>query len=282
MNTRKVCRPTLENLAFHLPLAAALVLLLGVRFSIGTWPRACADESSRNKVYDSHGFESEPFLAGTPLLGVDGWSTAIPPFLNPIAATITNAASSNGRQSVEVWGGDLFGSDGITAPYDAVGSYRRPVNYAVSPLKPIMVLEADLLLETDQPGTVDDFFSLTIAARSGDGETLGEMGLSSSGSAVAYDFDAAPGDSPAFTAPIDFNEWHHVSIVMDFTGEKAIAAYFLDGVLIGAIPTESTSKTLSRGSMVVYALPDGDGDTRANYTARFDNFRITDRGAGGN
>jgi len=151
----------------------------------------------------------------------------------------------------------------------------------VSPqLKPIVVVEADLLLETDQPATADDFFTLTIAARSGDGETLGEIGLSSSGSAVAYDADAPAGDAPKFTAPIDFNQWHHVSIVMYFSGEKANVAYFLDGELIGAMPTESTSKTLLRGAMVVYALPDGDGNTRANYTARLDNFRISSEGGG--
>ena len=97
-----------------------------------------------------------------------------------------------------MWGGDLVSSEGITAPYDAVGSYRRPLNYTVSPGKPIVVIEADLLLETDQPATDEDFFSLTIAARSGDGETLGEMGLSSSGYAEAYGFNADPGAPPAF------------------------------------------------------------------------------------
>ena len=271
MNDRNCRRLVLEDFAPRLALGVGVVLLLSVIIAVV----GAAENALRNKVYDSQGFEPQPFVDGTPLLGTDGWSTAIPPFLNPIAATITNAASSNGRQSVEVWGGDLFGSDGITAPYDAVGSYRRPVNYEVSLLRPTVVVEADLLLETDQPGTVDDFFTLTIAARSGDSETLGEVGLSSSGSAVAYDFDAPPGALPAFTAPIDFNEWHHVTIMMDFTGEKANVAYFVDGVLIGAMPTESTSRTLSRGSMVVYALPDGDGNARANYTARLDNFRIS-------
>jgi hypothetical protein len=161
-----------------------------------------------------------------------------------------------------------------------VGSYRRPLDHEVTPLKPIVVMEADLLLETDEAATEEDFFSMTIAARSGDGETLGEIGLSSSGLAVAYGFNAPPGSTPLFDAPIEFNQWHHVSIVMDFAGEKTNVAYFVDGKLIGAMPTESTSDVLLRGAMVVQALPDGDEDTRANYTARYDNFRVSVWGNG--
>jgi hypothetical protein len=239
-----------------------------------------ADDAHQSKIYDSSSFEAQPFAAGGLLLGVDGWSTAIPPFLNPEAATITRADSSTGRQSVEVWGGDMIGSEGITAPYDAVGSYRRPLDHEVTPLKPIVVMEADLLLETDEAATEEDFFSMTIAARSGDGETLGEIGLSSSGLAVAYGFNAPPGSTPLFDAPIEFNQWHHVSIVMDFAGEKTNVAYFVDGKLIGAMPTESTSDVLLRGAMVVQALPDGVEDTRANYTARYDNFRVSVWGNG--
>jgi hypothetical protein len=278
MNRRFCYRPLLAGVECRIPRAIALGLLLGFSFSLGT---SLADDAHRNKIYDSNGFEPRPFVSGAPLLGVDGWSTAIPPFLNPAAARITDDESANGRQSVEVWGGDLNGSGGITAPYDAVGSYRRPLNYAVQPGKPLVVVDADLLLETDQPATDDDFFSLTIAARSGDGETLGEMGLASSGEAVAYGFDVAPGTPPVFTAPIEFNHWHRVSIVMDFSAATTTVAYFLDGELIGVNPTTSTSKVLLRGAMVVYALPDDIDDARADYTARFDNFRVRVLSAGG-
>src|SRR4051812_20902379 len=181
-----------ESLKSRWPLVVAAFLLLAASVPLMKVQLARADDAHQSKIYDSTGFERQPFIAGLPLLGTDGWSTAIPPFLNPDAAVITDTASANGRQSVEVRGGDLVGSEGITAPYDAIGSYRRPVNYSVSPKKSIVVVEADLLLDTDEDATEDDFFSLTIAARSGDSETLGEMGLSSSGSAVAYGFDANP------------------------------------------------------------------------------------------
>jgi len=231
----------------------------------------------QSKIY-STGFEPPTFLAGTPLLGTDGWNPFIPPFLNPDAAVIADAVKKSGKQSVEVWGGDLVGSEGFTAPYDAVGSYRRPVNYTVLARKPIVVVEADLLLDTEELTTEEDFFTLTIAARSSDGETLGEIGLSSSGFAVAYGFDAAPGAVPAFSAPIAFNRWHRMSIVVDYSDAKTTTSYYLDDELIGTLGDGSASNVLLRGSMVVYALPDAGGDARANYTARFDNFRISVHG----
>jgi len=258
------------------------LILLSAVFSVAATPVVRADDAHRNKVYDSNGFEPRPFTAGETLVGLDGWISVIVPGvvnLNPDAALVTRSDSRNGRQSIEVRGADLEPSL-VTAPYDAVGSYRQPVNYAVTPKKPIVVVEADLLLETDEAATEDDFFSLTIAARSGDGETLGEMGLSSSGLAVAYHPNAQPGDEAEFTSPVQFNTWHRVSIVLDFLGETTTVLYFLDDELLGIEDTESSATVLSRGSMIVYALPDGRNDTRANYTARFDNFRISVHGAG--
>lgn len=245
-------------------------------FAVGAWILPLLSASpclAQSQIY-STGFEPPTFIDGGPLLGLDGWSAAIPPFLNPAAAAITRDAKKSGKQSVEVWGGDLVSSAGITAPYEAVGSYRKPLNYAVSPKKPRVRLEADLLLETNRPLTHDDFFTATIAARSGDGETLGELGLSSAGRAVAYAFDATPGDSPAFAAPIELNRWHRLMIELDFSGPTTTVYYLLDGELIGAMPTSSTSAALLRGALVVYALPDEGNSSRASYTARFDNFRV--------
>jgi hypothetical protein len=244
--------------------AGALALLLA------------AQRPAAGQVVYETGFESRLFEPGVALAGLDGWVTL--PF-NSTSAKITDAASATGRKSVEVWGGDLESSKHFTfPPYEAVGSYRQPVNYAVLPNAPIVIVEADLLLETDKPATDDDFFTMTIAARSGDGETLGEMALSSAGSADVYGFDAAPGDPTVFSTQTELNEWHHLSLVMDFSAETTTVAYFLDGELIFVTPTTSTSKILLRGSMVVYARKDGGGDKRANYTARFDNFRISVHG----
>lgn len=234
---------------------------------------------AQSEVY-STGFERPTFIDGFPLLGTDGWSTAIPPFLNPAAALITREFKKSGKQSVEVWGGDLIGSGGITAPYDAVGSYRKPLDYTVTAKKPVVRLEVDMLLEAYQPATVDDFFTMTLAARSGDGETLGELGLSSAGQAVAYASNAAPGDEPAFTAPIRLNRWQKLKIELDYSGATTTVWYKLDGHLLGVMPTTSTSDVLLRGALVTYALPDGDGDSRANFTARFDNFKVSVHGGG--
>lgn len=234
-----------------------------------------ADDWNSSRIYDSIGFEPSYFTAGSTLLGTDGWSTAIPPFLNPQAAIITNAASRRGRQSVEVWGGDLVGSGGITAPYDAVGSYRIPLNYTTSSKKPVIIMEADLKLETDQPCTIDDFFTVTVAARSGNNETLGEIGVSSSGFAEAYAFNAAPGAAPAFLSPIRLNRWHKISIAIDYSGANPEVYYYVDRRLIGSTLTTSTSPILLRGAVVVYARPDGVDAGRADYIARFDNFRVS-------
>jgi hypothetical protein len=128
MNRRTCIRPALVSLECRISRAMALSLLLGVAFSVATMQCAYADDAHKSMIYDSNGFEPKPFVAGFPLLGFDGWSTAIPPFLNPDAAMITDTDSATGRQSVEVWGGDLVGSEGITAPYDRLTIRCCPVN----------------------------------------------------------------------------------------------------------------------------------------------------------
>lgn len=227
----------------------------------------------------STSFEAPVFTATGPLLGIDGWSTAIPPFLNAGAASVTRRIAAGGEQSVVVKGADLLGSGGITSPYDAVGSYRRPVDYPVNPEKPIVRIEGELMLETKKPETPGEFFSLTLSARA-NGETVGEVGLSSKGEAEAFGFNAVPGSDPAFTHPIRFNRWNHVEMEIDFA--KRTTTYFVNGDLLGQVPapTVSISSTLQRGSMVVYARPDGDetggpGSRRGSYKARFDRFRIS-------
>jgi len=258
--------------------AFALVLILvGLVAPMGAINTAQADT-----LYKT-GFENPPFVNGGPLLGVDGWSLAIPPFLNPDAATITNTKAKSGKQSVEVHGADLIGSEGITAPYDAIGSYRRPLGdgdagFTFSPTKSLARVDTNLRLETNQLKTPGEFFSLTIAARSGDGETLGEVGLSSQGIVEAFGFDTAPGSAPVFTKPIIFNKWYHITMLLDSTNRTT--AYFIDGHFLGAVPAPSASNILLRGSMVVYARPDGDvsggaSSSRNDYTAFFDNFRIS-------
>lgn len=227
---------------------------------------------ARAGVIYATGFEDPPFAAGSQLLGQDGWTTAIPGFLNPAAGVVTDAVARTGRQSLEVRGVDLLPSGGPTAPYDAVGSYRRPVNYTVGPDGRTIRVEADLRIDGPAAPTATDFFSVTIAARSGDGETLGEFGLSSMGVAAGYGFGINPGDPPAVTAPIALNRWYHLAMALDFAGRTT--SYYLDGALVGTVAAPSASNVLLRAAVVVYALPDAGPDARADYTARADNFSI--------
>src|SRR5262249_53516423 len=92
--------------------------------------------------------------------------------VNNYPAVLESSGGHDHRQRGEervpvcgVRGEDLIGSNGITAPYDAIGSYRRPLNYTVTSDKPVVRMEADLLLDTGEPKTQGEFFSLTIAAR---------------------------------------------------------------------------------------------------------------------
>ena len=279
-NNKKTCqkdsgnRWSISNLVRnHCPLHVVLALaFVGVTASLGVAKTVHADT-----LYAT-GFERPTFQAGDQLLGLDGWSTAIPPFLNPQAAIITRDAARRSRQSVEVLGGDLIGSGGITAPYDAIGSYRRPLDHTLSLDKRLARVDADLLLETDEPKTPGEFFSLTIAARSGNGETLGEVGLSSDGKVEAFGFNVAPGTGRVFTKPIRFNKWYHITMLLDFANRTT--SYFIDEHFLGAVQAPSASDILLRGAMVAYARPDGDasggaGSTRSSYTARFDNFRVS-------
>lgn len=240
--------------------------------AVGVAAGLFAGQARAGVIVYATGFEDPPFAAGSQLVGQDGWVGV--GILSPAGATITNTVARTGAQSVQVRGADLVsqGAGSPIAPYDAVGSYRRPVNHAVTAAAPLILVEADLRL--DGPGTTaTDFFSVNIAARSGGGETLGEFALSSNGLGEGYGFDVGPGDPPAFTTPINLNQWYHVTVAVDFAHRTT--SYYLDGALVGTISSPSASDVLLRGAVVAYALPDGGGDSRADYTARADNFTVT-------
>src|SRR5262249_46657991 len=141
-----------------------------------------------------------------------------------------------------------------------------------------------LLIDTEELETADDFFSISIAAISDEGDgnrtTLGEVALSSAGTADVYGSGASPGSPTVLMTPAELNKWHHLSLVLDYSGATTTVSYLLDGEVIYVDHnTDSSSKILLRGSMVVYARPETDGNARANYTGRFDNFRISAHGA---
>jgi PEP-CTERM motif len=244
---------------------------------VGSVVVGSASAASAQVIYAT-GFENPPFAANSQLVGQDGWvGAAGPPSIannNPLA-TITNSTAKTGAQSVQVRGSDLTGDVTVTAPYGAVGSYRQPasVDTALSGTPRVRV-EADLLLQSTAPLTTNDFFTITLAARTGAGETMGEFGLSSNGHALAYGFDAAPGDPPAFSPTAGLNAWHHIAMDLDFASHRT--TYFLDGLNVGSVSAPTLSTVLLRSALVAYALPDvAGGPMRADYVGRFDNFSVT-------
>ncbi|MEQ1738843.1 MAG: hypothetical protein ABL884_02965 [Methyloglobulus sp.] len=263
----------LNKITFPRSFVVVALALMGVFGSLGI-----ASTAQAITLYATS-FEQPTFQPGDQLLGLDGWSTAIPPFLNPAAALITNAAAKSGKQSVEVRGVDLVGSGGITGPYDAIGSYRRPVDHTISGNKTLVRVDANLLLKTNKTKTPGEFFSLTIAARSGAGETLGEIGLASNGVVEAWSFNAVGGSAPTFTKPVRFNKWYHITMLHDFKNQTT--SYYIDDHFLGSTAAPSAvPNVLLRGAMVVYARPDGGveggvSSVRSDYTARFDKFRVS-------
>jgi hypothetical protein len=254
-NNTKTYEITVKKVAFfrHLRNYCSHSIIVFI-FTLGVVASLFVAKSAYAETLYSTSFERPTFQVGDQLLGLDGWSTAIPSFLNPQAAIITEALARRDSQSVEVRGRDLVGSFAFTKPYDAVGSYRRPLGandgsgYIISKNKHLARVDADLLLETNQPKTPREFFSLTIAARSGDSETLGEVGLSSQGIVEAFPFDSQPGAAPKFTKDIQFNKWYHITMFLDFANRTT--SYLIDDYFLGTVPAPSLSNVLSRGSMV--------------------------------
>jgi hypothetical protein len=271
------------------------------RCSLNTPPRACslvaiafalagligllgiANTAQADNTLYRTGFEQSTFHVGDLLDGNDGWIALTSPPFSPNAATITSATAKSGRQSIVVPGGLLDSQSGIE-PYDAVGIYRRPLNgglgYDTSVgNKKLARVDADLMLATPKrTPTPGQFFSLTISGRAGDGG-LGEIGLSSKGVVEAWTFDAPPGGEPLreCTKRINLKRWHHITILHNFTSDRTL--YFIDEHFLCDTPAPRND-VLLRGAMGVFARLDGGaeggiGSLRSDYTARFDNFRIS-------
>lgn len=217
-----------------------------------------------SQVLYSTGFESPTFATGSLLLGQDGWSTAIPPFLNPGTATIVAG------QSVQVRGMDLTSAVEVD-PYAAVGSYRRPLNYDASGALSSVQLMADVRLDGPVVGT-GDFFTANFAARTGDG-FAGELSISSDG--FVYGYNGTGDDNRLFTTPVTLNAWHTLGIAVNFAANTY--TFSVDGLLSAAFPFEAgfVSDELVRESLIVYARPDTATEFRNSYTAGFDNVSAT-------
>ena len=229
-------------------------------------------------IYNSNGFEG---FALAPLVGQDQWVVG-PPNLSPDAAVVSIALPFAGSKSVEVRGENLLHQDFIGEAtggyYDAIGSYRRPVNYVVpTPGVPIIHLRA--AVRVDGPLTPgNNFFSASIAARAPSGAGIGELAISSDGHAYGYSGDDLV---PTFqaSAPITLGQWHVLDIQLNFVTHTYM--FFVDGSYLGGgpapfrFPADFSANELLRGSFVAYAGPETATLHKSNYAAHYDNFTIT-------
>lgn len=237
--------------------AATQTLILAAALSTGL-------HSASAQILYSTGFENPPFASGSTLLGQDGWSTAIPPFLNPNAAIITNSIAQSGLQAVQVRGVDLVSAAEVS-PYAAVGSYRKPLGYDAGAGLSSVLIQASVRLDGPLLGT-GDFFTANLAARTGDG-FAGEISLSSDG--FVYGYDGTGDETRRFTAPITLNAWHTLAILVDFAANTY--TFSVDGASSNALSFAGDSDVLVRESLVVYARPDAGGALRSDFTASYDN-----------
>ena len=236
-------------------------------------------------------FEAPPFVAGLPLAGQDGWNA--PPPLSPLAAVVSTAQPRQGKQSVQVWGGDLEHQDFINeltdGYYDAIGSYRKPIGYDTGGIVPVR-LSAHIRI--DGPLTAgDNFFSAALSARAvmvnSDGETdtigVGQIDISSDGHAYGHDGNS---NVPVFLAstPIALGEWHEVTIVLDFAAQTFTLS--IDEESLGTYPFPEpdegfiTTDTLARGSLIAFTAPDTDSTSKTEFLASYDKFSVDLVGGG--
>ena len=240
------------------------------------------------------GFENPPFIAGTPLVGQDGWVGSPP--LSPNAAVIATDLFFVGLQSVRVRGQDLVHQDFINTLtggyYDAIGSYRKPVTCDVTAAFPIVRLQAKVRIDgpTTPPGAdahacvkgqftpCNNFFSASLAVRGGSTVNgtagIGELALSSDGKAYGYSGDD---NVPTFldSRPAKLEESHTLAVNTDLVNKKF--AFCLDGKFVGgpfSFPATADLQTLIRGTIVVYTAPDTPQYQKNNFVAHADNFSI--------
>jgi len=225
------------------------------------------------------GFEpKEGFVEDTVLVGQDGWIA--PPPLSPNAAVVTSDKPRQGKQTVHVLGADLEHQDFINEVtgglFDAIGSYRRPVNYDTGNAQTIRV-SAEVRIDGPKTAPGHHFYSASIAGR-GDsvsgGAGVGELAISSDGYAYAYTGNE---DVPTFLAstPIRLGQWHKLAVVANFA--TMTSSFYVDGRLLTTFPfdpTEVYTGVLLRGSLLAYAAPDTATNKKASYASSYDKFTI--------
>jgi hypothetical protein len=268
MNTLRIMKTTPRS-QLGRALFVAIAVLMGLAIMA---PRSYAGEV----IYETK-FESPTFVAGRPLVGQDGWTA--PSRLSPDAARISTDRPRQGRQSVQVFGGDLVHQDFIHeltgGYYDAIGSYRQPVNHDTAGAQVVRV-SAHVRVDGRQTAN-QNFFSASIGAigleSDGKANGIGELAISSDGQVHGY---SGTDLVPVFlaSAPVTLGEWHILAVETNFTARTY--SFFVDDRPLGTFNFDSsvTQNTLLRASMLAYAAPDTATALKANYTAQFDRFVI--------
>lgn len=263
--TGRVSRTQFSNL-----LVASAILLIG------------ASQAAAGQLVYKTGFEPPTFVADLPLVGQDGW--VAPPPLSPNAAVVTCDRPRLGRQSVHVLGEDLehqdFINDATAGYYDAIGSYRRAVDYDTGGSQ---IVRVSALVRIDGPKTAkgNNFFSAGVGGRAAttlNGEPssagVGELAISSDGHAYAY---SGNDNVPTFltSTRVKLGQWHRLSVVADFAAQTS--SFFVDGDCLGTFPfnaSEEYTGVLLRGSLLAYVAPDTAANQKADYAAHFERFSI--------
>lgn len=251
------------------------------------------------------GFENPPFVLdplvvlnpdGSPTGKQDGW-TGIPP-LSPGAAKISSVKPRQGKQSVLIRGEDLKSQpnpiNAVTAGYyDAIGNYRKTVDFDTQGTKTVRI-SVHARVNGKRTANGDNFFSASTGGRGADVLStipsgtigIGELAISSDGHVYGYSgnedvpgCEVVPCNPPAtFLAsrPVSLNEWHRLTVEINF--KKRTYAFSVDDACMGSFPFVDTftGNYLRRGFMNVYTAPDTLSLKKANYSASFDQFKISE------
>jgi hypothetical protein len=267
----------MKQLVYSTIRCTALALLLG----------QAAHRASAQPIYQT-GFEKKNFVAGSPLAGQDGWIA--PPPLSPNAAVVTKDKPRLGEQAVRVLGADLQHQDFINeltdGYYDAIGSYRHPVNYETNGAG-VVQISASVRVDGERTALGNNFFSAGITSRAllanGDTAGIGELAISSDGHVYGYSGNE---NVPTFLAStqVELGKLHTLTIIVDF-GARTYT-FMVDHHILGEFafdpnnvdeegnPVDYTTMFL-RGTLVAYAAPDTAELKKANYAAFYDQFSIT-------
>jgi hypothetical protein len=173
-----------------------------------------------------------------------------------------------------------FINDATAGYYDAIGSYRHPVNYDTGNARTVRI---SALVRIDGPRTAkgSNFFSASVGGRaestfegSPSSAGVGELALSSDGHAYAY---SGNDNVPTFLASrrVKPGEWHQLSIVADFATHTS--SFYVDEVRLTTFswdPSEVYTGVLLRGALLAYTAPDTDQSKKEAYAAHYDHFSI--------